>query len=90
MAAAGSAVGLGNIWRFPYVTGENGGAAFVVVYLACVFLIGVPLMWCELALGRASGEIRLGHFQKPVAVCRFFSPAYCVWPHAFLFLPIMV
>ena len=45
MAAAGSAVGLGNIWRFPYVTGENGGAAFVVVYLVCVFLIGVPLLY---------------------------------------------
>ncbi len=45
MAAAGSAVGLGNIWRFPYMTGENGGAAFVVVYLACVVFIGVPLLW---------------------------------------------
>jgi len=64
MAAAGSAVGLGNIWRFPYVTGENGGAAFVLVYLVCVFLIGVPLLYVELALGRASGRNPVGAFQK--------------------------
>ena len=44
MASVGFAVGLGNIWRFPYVTGENGGAAFVLVYLACVFGIGVPIL----------------------------------------------
>ena len=53
MAAAGSAVGLGNIWRFPYVTGENGGAAFVLVYLVCVFLIGVPLLYVS---GAGAGE----------------------------------
>ena len=64
MAAAGSAVGLGNIWRFPYVTGEHGGAAFVVVYLACVLFIGLPLMWCELALGRASGRNPVGAFRE--------------------------
>ena len=52
-AAAGSAIGLGNIWRFPYVTGENGGAAFVFVYLICVLVIGLPYMYAELALGRA-------------------------------------
>ena len=45
MAAAGSAVGLGNIWRFPYITGENGGGAFVLVYIICVVLIGVPLLF---------------------------------------------
>ena len=64
MAAAGSAVGLGNIWRFPYVTGENGGAAFVLVYLACVFFIGVPLLLVELSLGRASGRNPIGAFKK--------------------------
>ena len=52
MAAAGSAVGLGNIWRFPYITGENGGGAFVLVYLLCVILIGVPLLFTEMGLGR--------------------------------------
>ncbi len=52
MASIGFAVGLGNIWRFPYVTGENGGSAFVLVYLACVFAIGVPILMAEVLLGR--------------------------------------
>ena len=51
-AAIGSAVGLGNIWKFPYMTGENGGAAFVLVYLACVLFIGLPIMMAEIVLGR--------------------------------------
>ena len=52
LAATGSAVGLGNIWRFPYITGENGGGAFVLVYLLCVAVIGVPIMMAEVLLGR--------------------------------------
>jgi NSS family neurotransmitter:Na+ symporter len=52
MAAVGFAVGLGNIWRFPYITGENGGAAFVLIYLACAFGIGVPILMAELMVGR--------------------------------------
>ncbi|MDO4988070.1 MAG: sodium-dependent transporter [Synergistes sp.] len=52
MAAAGSAVGLGNIWRFPYITGKYGGAAFVLVYLAIVFIIGISVMIAEFAMGR--------------------------------------
>jgi NSS family neurotransmitter:Na+ symporter len=52
MASVGFAVGLGNIWRFPYVTGENGGAAFVLVYLACAFGIGVPILMSEVLIGR--------------------------------------
>ena len=52
MASIGFAVGLGNIWRFPYVTGENGGSAFVLVYLLCVFAIGVPILMAEIMLGR--------------------------------------
>ncbi len=52
LAAIGFAVGLGNIWRFPYVTGENGGSAFVLIYLLCTFAIGVPILMAELALGR--------------------------------------
>jgi NSS family neurotransmitter:Na+ symporter len=52
MASVGFAVGLGNIWRFPYVTGENGGAAFVIIYLACAFGIGVPILIAELMIGR--------------------------------------
>jgi len=59
-AAAGSAIGLGNIWRFPYVTGQNGGAAFVFVYLLCILLIGLPYLYAELALGRAIQKNPIG------------------------------
>ena len=52
LAAAGSAVGLGNIWKFPYIAGENGGGAFVLVYLGCVALVGVPIMMAEVLIGR--------------------------------------
>ena len=52
LASIGFAVGLGNIWRFPYVTGENGGSAFVLIYLLCAFGIGVPILMAELLLGR--------------------------------------
>ncbi len=64
LAGAGSAVGLGSIWRFPYMTGDNGGAAFVVVYLICCCLIGYPVMLAELALGRHSGKNPVGMFKK--------------------------
>lgn len=63
MAAAGSAVGLGNIWRFPYVTGQNGGGAFVFVYILCVMLIGLPLIYNEVALGRFTGKNPVGAFR---------------------------
>lgn len=63
MAAAGSAVGLGNIWRFPYLTGENGGGAFVFIYLCCVLLIGIPLLFNEVALGRLTGKNPIGAFK---------------------------
>jgi NSS family neurotransmitter:Na+ symporter len=52
LAAAGSAVGLGNIWKFPYITGANGGGAFVLVYLVCIALIGIPIMMAEVMIGR--------------------------------------
>ena len=55
MAAVGSSVGLGNFWRFPYTAGENGGGAFIVVYLFSVALIGLPLLMAEYAMGRKSG-----------------------------------
>ncbi len=54
LAAAGSAVGLGNIWKFPYITGENGGGAFVLVYLLCVSLVGLPVMVAEILIGRST------------------------------------
>ena len=54
LTTAGSAVGLGNIWRFPFMTGQNGGAAFILVYLGCVFLLGIPGMISEFIVGRHS------------------------------------
>ena len=54
LAAAGSAVGLGNIWRFPYEAGNHGGAAFILIYLACVFVLGMPIMIAEFTVGRRS------------------------------------
>ena len=52
LAAAGSAVGLGNIWKFPYIAGENGGGAFVLIYLVCIAAVGIPIMVSEVLLGR--------------------------------------
>ncbi|RLA35871.1 MAG: sodium-dependent transporter, partial [Gammaproteobacteria bacterium] len=52
MASIGGAVGLGNLWRFPYIAGENGGGGFVLIYLGFVFLLGLPIMAGELLLGR--------------------------------------
>lgn len=54
LATAGSAVGLGNIWRFPYMTGQNGGAAFILIYLVCIFMLGIPGMVAEFIIGRHS------------------------------------
>ncbi|MDZ7373264.1 MAG: sodium-dependent transporter [candidate division KSB1 bacterium] len=63
LAAAGSAVGLGNIWRFPYVTGENGGAIFVLIYAGFVLLFGIPVMIAELSIGRHTQRNAIGAFK---------------------------
>ena len=55
LAAVGFAVGMGNIWRFPYQLGENGGSAFLIIYLACAFAIGLPLLITEISMGRRGG-----------------------------------
>lgn len=62
-AAVGSAVGLGNIWRFPYETGQNGGAAFILIYILCVLLLGTPLMLAELTLGRLTHSNPVGAYK---------------------------
>jgi len=62
LAAAGSAIGLGNIWKFPYITGKNGGGAFVLVYLACVVLVGLPIMMAEFLIGRHGQRDAVGSF----------------------------
>ncbi|MDQ0659580.1 SNF family Na+-dependent transporter [Paenibacillus sp. W2I17] len=53
LAAIGSSVGLGNMWKFPYITGENGGAAFFLLFIVCLLLIGLPVLLAELAIGRS-------------------------------------
>lgn len=63
LAATGSAIGLGNIWKFPYITGEHGGAAFVVVYLICIIVIGLPVMMAELAVGRTAQRNPVGAYR---------------------------
>ncbi len=63
LATAGSAVGLGNIWRFPYMTGEHGGAAFILIYLVAVLLLGYPLVVNEMVLGRAAQRDPVGVFK---------------------------
>ena len=71
LAAAGSAVGLGNIWRFPSETGQNGGAAFIIVYVACIVLVAVPVLIAELSMGR---EARANVFDTFRKLC-YASPA---------------
>jgi NSS family neurotransmitter:Na+ symporter len=64
LAAAGSAVGLGNIWKFPYLAGQHGGAAFLITYLALAFTIGISVMLCEFIIGRAARKDPIGAFAK--------------------------
>ncbi|MCF8304067.1 MAG: sodium-dependent transporter [Bacteroidales bacterium] len=63
-ASAGSAIGLGNIWRFPYVVGENGGGAFLLIYLAFIITIGLPVMLSEFTIGRKAQRNAFGSFRK--------------------------
>lgn len=62
LAAAGSAVGLGNIWKFPYIAGENGGGAFILIYLVAILIVGLPVMLCEIILGRKTQKNPVGAF----------------------------
>lgn len=64
LIAVGCAIGLGNVWRFPYITGQNGGAVFVFIYLACLLVLGVPCVMMELAVGRASRSSVARAFEK--------------------------
>ena len=60
LAAIGAAVGLGNVWRFPYLAGENGGSAFVLVYIVCIVIVGVPILIAEMLMGRRGGMSPIG------------------------------
>ncbi len=66
IAASGSAVGLGNIWKFPYIAGENGGAAFTFVYLICIAVVGLPILLSEFVIGRKTQLSPVGAFEKLV------------------------
>ena len=64
LISAGCAIGLGNVWRFPFITGRYGGATFVMIYLAFLVLLGLPVMMAEFAVGRASGRSVMGSFNE--------------------------
>ena len=71
-AAAGSAIGLGNIWKFPYITGEYGGAAFILVYLICIAFIGLPIMLAEFVVGRRAQKNAIGAFKAEAPGSKWF------------------
>ena len=77
LAATGSAVGLGNIWKFPYITGENGGGAFVLVYLLCICIIGIPVMIAEVSLGRMGRQSPI-NTMKALAKSSNASPLWAI------------
>lgn len=100
-ATLGSAVGLGNIWKFPYLTGENGGATFILVYLLCLFIAGLPVMLSEFIIGRRSQANAVQSFKKLVpgtpwyltgiagvtsaVVIMFFYSCIAGWVYAYIF-----
>ncbi len=78
LAAVGAAVGLGNIWRFPTLAGESGGGAFVIVYIACVFLLGLPLVLSEIFIGRVGQTDAVGSIRR-VAAQSHASPGWSIF-----------
>ena len=85
LAATGSAVGLGNIWGFPYKAGTNGGGAFVLIYLLCIIMIGVPIMISEIIIGRRAGNSPINAMKRTCwmewnysrSINTFFLQRYC-------------
>ena len=75
LATVGGAVGLGNLWRFPYIAGENGGGGFVLIYLAFVFLLGLPILSSELLIGRKCHKSPLNSMRELVS----FHDANSLW-----------
>ncbi len=86
LAAAGSAIGLGNIWKFPYVAGENGGAAFVLIYLICVLVLGLPIMIAELVIGRHTEKDPVGAFKAMLGGTKWEAIGYLGVLSGFLIL----
>lgn len=85
-AAAGSAIGLGNIWKFPYIVGQNGGAAFILIYLACIALIGTPVMLSEFVIGRRGQKNAIGSFKKLTPGTPWFLSGWMGVAAAFMIL----
>ncbi len=85
-AAAGSAIGLGNIWKFPYITGIHGGSAFIIVYLVCIVAIGLPIMLSELLIGRRTQKGVIGSFKKLAPKSSWFLIGYMGLAAAFMIL----
>ena len=85
-AIAGSAVGLGNIWKFPYITGIYGGGAFVVIYLLCIALIGLPIVMSEFIIGRKAQQNAIGSFKKLAPGTYWFVPGLMGLVAAFMIL----
>ncbi|MGD8297991.1 MAG: sodium-dependent transporter [Desulfobacterales bacterium] len=85
-AVAGSAVGLGNIWKFPYITGIFGGGAFVLVYLICIALIGLPVVLSEFVIGRKAQKNAIGSFKKLAPGTYWFVPGLMGLVAAFMIL----
>ena len=73
LAAIGAAVGLGNLWRFPTLAGESGGGAFVIFYIGCVFLLGLPLLLAEIFIGRAGQTDAIGSIRNVAQQSRVSS-----------------
>ena len=87
LATAGSAVGLGNVWRFPYMAGQNGGAVFILIYIFCVFLLGVPCIISEFIVGRSAQSNSARAFRKfagktPWALIGYAGALYVALSHA--------
>lgn len=85
-AAAGSAIGLGNIWKFPYITGKHGGAAFIVVYLVCIALIGLPVMLAEFTIGRRAQANAISSFKRLKPKTPWFFAGWIGFIAAFVIL----
>lgn len=64
LVSAGCAIGLGNVWKFPYICGQYGGAAFILIYLIFLVILGIPVLTCEFAVGRASRRSVAGAFEN--------------------------
>lgn len=85
-AAAGSAIGLGNIWKFPYITGVFGGAAFILVYLICIAMIGLPVMLSEFLIGRRAQRNAIGSFKQLKPNTPWFMTGWMGFLSAFMIL----